>query len=73
MAPSLPAAQSPPLPTRSVISGGGGELTGGSYILAGIIGQPDAGAPTGGAYTLGGGFWGGGGMVWIYLPLIMRN
>ena len=45
--------------TKSVISGGGGELTGGSYTLAGIIGQPDAGALTGGNYTLGGGFWSG--------------
>ncbi len=60
--------------TRSVISGGGGELTGGSYRLAGTIGQPDAGGLTGGAYALGGGFWSGVGSLYpIYLPLVVRN
>ena len=33
---------------------------GGVYSLSGIIGQPDAGAMSGGQYTLEGGFWGGG-------------
>ncbi len=39
--------------------GGGGEMwsTGGTYELGGTIGQPDAGAMTGGDYTLTGGFW----------------
>jgi hypothetical protein len=60
--------------TRSVISGGGGELSGGSYTLAGTIGQPDAGTLTGGKYTLGGGLWSGiDDMYHIYLPLVMRN
>jgi amino acid transporter len=60
--------------TRSVISGGGGELTGGSYTLAGTIGQPDAGALTRSNYTLGGGFWSGAGdRYYIYLPLVVRN
>ena len=60
--------------TRSVVSGGGGELTGGSYILAGLIGQLDAGALTGGNYTFAGGFGGGaGGTAHMYLPLVARN
>ena len=45
----------------------GGGLTfsvGGSISLGGTVGQPDAGSMTGGAYTLYGGFWlGGGGVV----------
>ncbi len=38
---------------------GGGEMfsTGGTYELGGTIGQPDAGAMTGGDYSLTGGFW----------------
>jgi hypothetical protein len=40
------------------VDGGGGTVSGGSYTLAGTIGQPDAGILTGGDYTLGGGFWG---------------
>ncbi len=38
---------------------GGGEMwsTGGTYELGGTVGQPDAGAMTGGDYTLTGGFW----------------
>ena len=41
------------------VDGGGGESSGGSYTLAGSIGQPDAGTLSGGGYTLVGGFWGG--------------
>ena len=41
------------------VDGGSGESSGGSYTLAGTIGQPDAGALSGGSYTLVGGFWGG--------------
>ena len=39
------------------IDGGGGTSTGGVYSVTGTIGQPDAGAMTGGNYTLDGGFW----------------
>jgi hypothetical protein len=48
---------------------------GGTYSLAGSLGQADAGVLTGGAYTLKGGFWPGGQLVpvRIYLPLVMRN
>ena len=40
------------------IDGGGGTSTGGVYSLSGTIGQPDAGALTGGNFSLAGGFWG---------------
>ncbi len=40
------------------IAGGGGTSTGGVYTVSGTIGQPDAGAMSGGNYTLVGGFWG---------------
>ena len=40
------------------IAGGGGTSTGGTYLVSGTIGQPDAsGALTGGVYSLTGGFW----------------
>ena len=42
----------------STIDGGGGTSTGGVYSVTGTIGQPDAGAMSGGNYTLQGGFWG---------------
>jgi hypothetical protein len=42
----------------STIDGGGGMSTGGVYSVSGTIGQPDAGAMSGGNYTLQGGFWG---------------
>src|SRR5687768_6261383 len=46
----------------STIDGGGGTSSGvtgsgGTYSVSGTIGQPDAGAMTGGTYTLEGGFW----------------
>ena len=42
----------------STIDGGGGTSTGGVYTVSGTIGQPDAGAMSGGPFTLVGGFWG---------------
>ena len=39
------------------IDGGGGLTSGGGYSLNGTIGQPDAGAMSGGAFALAGGFW----------------
>lgn len=39
------------------VDGGGGESTGGSYQLAGTIGQADAGTLTGGNFSVEGGFW----------------
>jgi hypothetical protein len=42
------------------IDGGGGQGSGGPYVLTGTIGQPDAAYSTGGGYELLGGFWTGG-------------
>jgi hypothetical protein len=53
--------------------GGGGTSSGGSHVLSGTIGQPDAGVMSGGGYTLTGGFWGLGTLDMIYLPLIFKN
>ena len=39
------------------IDGGGGTSTGGVYSVSGTLGQPDAGAASGGNYSLIGGFW----------------
>ncbi|MEA3375175.1 MAG: hypothetical protein U9R72_03115 [Chloroflexota bacterium] len=59
------------------VDGGGRTFsTGEGYTLGGTIGQPDAGALTGGEYTLRGGFWGGGavtGRFEIWLPLTLRG
>ncbi|MBN2507085.1 MAG: hypothetical protein JXQ71_10355 [Verrucomicrobia bacterium] len=40
------------------MDGGGGTSTGGVYTVTGTMGQPDAGAISGGTYALQGGFWG---------------
>ena len=59
------------------VDGGGGTLSAGDYTLAGTIGQPDAGAMSGGSYVLYGGFWPGstavGGEYRVFLPLLLRN
>ena len=41
------------------LDGGGDASRGGTFTLTGTIGQPDAGAVSGGNYTLQGGFWPG--------------
>jgi hypothetical protein len=41
------------------IDGGGGTSSGGLYMLAGTVGQPDGGISSGGSYQLAGGFWPG--------------
>jgi hypothetical protein len=46
--------------TKSVIAGGGGTSSGGTFTLDGTIGQAAAGTTsTGGNFSLTGGFWGG--------------
>ncbi len=58
------------------VDGGGGAAEGGAFTLAGTAGQPDAGVVSGGTYTLGGGFWGGGALARgyeLFLPLILRG
>jgi len=62
----------------STVDGGGWTFSsGGAYSVGGTAGQPDAGLLSGGSYTLGGGFWGGGALsnpkYVIYLPLVLRN
>jgi hypothetical protein len=62
----------------STVDGGGETFSsGGVYSLGGTIGQPDAGLMTGGVYTVGGGFWGGGAVAApenvICLPLVLRG
>lgn len=61
--------------TWSTIDGGGAMFsTGGTYSLGGTVGQHDAGTPSGGSYTLVGGFWGGAAARYqTYLPLVLRN
>ncbi len=64
--------------TWNTVDGGGYTFsTGGSYALGGTIGQPDAGAMSGGVYALSGGFWAGGEVqampYRIYLPLVLRS
>ncbi len=39
------------------LDGGGGTSTGGVFAMSGSIGQPEAGAMSGGAFSLTGGFW----------------
>lgn len=43
--------------------GSGGATSGGSYALTLTIGDPVADEVSGGAYSLGGGFWGGGARI----------
>jgi hypothetical protein len=46
--------------TKSVIAGGGGNSTGGTFVVDGTAGQSAAGTTsTGGTFQVTGGFWGG--------------
>jgi hypothetical protein len=54
------------------VDGGGGTSQGGSYVLKGTAGQPDAASSSGGTYTLKGGFWGGEFLYSIYIPMVRR-
>lgn len=61
----------------NTVDGGGATSSGGGYLLSGTAGQPDAGLLVGGAYRLGGGFWGGGQVApalgfQYYLPLVLK-
>ena len=61
----------------TVDGGGVTSLASGGYALGGTVGQPDAGVISGGGYTLGGGFWGGGAAGVesreLYLPLVTQD
>ncbi len=57
------------------VDGGGDSSQGGGYTLYGTIGQSDAGAMSGGDYTLYSGFLPGGTLlerVELYLPLVIQ-
>ncbi len=60
--------------TWNSIDGGGATFgTGGGYSLGATIGQPDAGAASGGAYSLRGGFWAGVPANYnAFVPIAMR-
>jgi hypothetical protein len=49
----------------STIDGGGGQSSGGQYVLMGTIGQPDAGYSSNGNYQVLGGFWPGGPLCFV--------
>jgi len=51
--------------TWFTIDGGGGVSSGGTYVLTGTIGQPDADYSAGGQYELLGGFWPGGPLCFV--------
>ena len=65
--------------TWNTIDNGGGPNGNSGYTLNGTIGQPDAGAWSGGGYALAGGFWIASGSAGepsqhhIYLPLVLRG
>ena len=44
---------------RFTIDGGGDMCSGGSYVMVGTIGQPDAAVVSGEDYVLNGGYWAG--------------
>lgn len=57
----------------------GGVVSGGNYEVGVALGQPNAGEASGGGYTVGGGFFGGGQVrqpqpiqQLVYLPLLRR-
>ena len=61
------------IPWFTADGGGGTWSEGGEFSLGGTVGQPDAGALSGGEYTLLGGFWAGSGPGnFSYLPVIIR-
>ena len=47
------------------IDGGGGQSSGGQYVLMGTIGQPDAAYSSSGNYQVLGGFWPGGPLCFV--------
>jgi hypothetical protein len=56
----------------TIDGGGAQDLSGGTYTLSGTIGQSDAGAQSGGSYTLASGYWVELFGYRLYLPLILR-
>ncbi len=56
----------------STIDGGGGQCSGGQYVLTGTMGQPDAAYSVGGNYELLGGFWPGGPLCFVEFDDFVR-
>jgi len=56
------------------VDGGGGQSSGGPYVLMGTAGQPDASVNVGGSYVLAGGYWTPGitDSYEVFLPIIMK-
>ena len=56
----------------------GGRVSGGNYGLNVTVGQAETGLQRGGAYEMGGGFWGGGPVTQalptsdLFLPVLIR-
>jgi hypothetical protein len=78
---SVTWAQAGPLqiPWYTIDGGGTTASSGGDFVLAGTMGQTDAGMSSAGAYAVHGGFWGvrstlsfPPGNHQVYLPLIRR-
>jgi hypothetical protein len=69
------ALAQPAVISRSVMGGGGEQVSAGSYILAGTLAEPVAGDHvTGDDYQLTAGFWAGVSIERrIYLPLVLRS
>jgi hypothetical protein len=67
------AAQSYELSWWTVDGGGSTSVSSEGYTLSGTIGQPDAGAASGGSYTLTGGFWAWRGEYTVFLPLVLKD
>jgi len=58
---TMPQSGGPFEITKSVITGGGGSTSGGTFTLDSTMGQPIGGATSvGGTFEVGSGFWGGG-------------
>jgi hypothetical protein len=57
---AAPAAAQHSITWWTVDGGGSATTNGGGHLLAGTIGQHDAGTSTGGVYSVRGGFWRGG-------------
>ena len=62
-----------------LIASGGGECSGGGFVVKGSIGQPGVAVLTSGSFTLRGGFWpaftGGRPEVLhrVYLPVVLKR
>ncbi len=71
---TAPAVASYEVSWYTIDGGGVMNASGGAYSLSGTIGQPDAGALSGGSYTLAGGFWGGAVIDYkVFLPLTLKS